>query len=301
MVAVTRHHAVAAALLAAAITLAACGTGNGAARPAGSATSASAGTRPERIVPVPKSVLAAAVPQPSGTMWTLAGGAGNRRLFEVEMPGGQVVGSVRVSSDAQAVTQSLTGLIGLAIATRGGGALELLDGTTARVVRTVRLPAPARDVVIGSDGTTFYVLTGTAAASTVTVVNSQNGMVRGTVPVPPQTVSLVPDVQQTTLYVLQGDGHVSQISLVGGKVLASFVAGRSGRSLALSPDGNTLYVLKDVAGAANVAVVDVATESVLRVLPAPSHCREVLVSASGSQLYEVVGTADYGNIQVFAA
>ena len=38
-----------------------------------------------------------------------------------------------------------------------------------------------------------------------------------------------------------------------------------------------------------------------RVLPAPADCLEVLVSASGSQLYEVVGTASYGNIQTFAA
>ena len=48
-------------------------------------------------------------------------------------------------------------------------------------------------------------------------------------------------------------------------------------------------------------MVDVATESVRRVLPALANCLEVLVSASGSQLYEVVGTAGYGNIQIFAA
>jgi hypothetical protein len=302
MVTVTRCHAVAMALIpAAAIALAACGTGGTSARPAGSATSAWAGTRPERIVPVPKSVLAAAVPQPSGTMWTLAGGPQSRKLFEVELPSGQVVGSVPVSSATEAVTQSLTGLIGLALATKSGGALELLDGSTAKVIRTVQLAAPARDVVIGSDGTTFYVLTGTAAHSTVTVVDSQNGRVRGTIPMPPGTVSLAPDVQQTVLYGLQSDGRVSEISMVGGNIMASFVVGDAGRSLALSPDGSTLYALKDVAGAANVAVVNVATESVRRVLPAPAHCREVLVSASGSQLYEVVGTADYGNIQVFAA
>ena len=59
-------------------------------------------------------------------------------------------------------------------------------------------------------------------------------------------------------------------------------------------------MLKGTGQIANVAVVDVATESVRRVLPAPSHCVEILVSPSGNQLYEVVGTQDYGNIQVFA-
>ena len=36
-------------------------------------------------------------------------------------------------------------------------------------------------------------------------------------------------------------------------------------------------------------------------LPAPRHCVRVLVSADGSQLYQLVGTSSYGNIQVFKA
>jgi hypothetical protein len=297
----TRRRAAAAmTLLSAALVLPACGTSGTPASQAISAASGSAGTRPEQIVPVPKSVLAAAEPQPNGTMWALAGSTVSRKLFEFGLPSGQVVGSVPVSSAAQAVAQSLTGMIGLALGARNTGALELLDGATAKVVRTVRFTAPARGVAIGSDGTTFYVLTGPAAKSSVAIVDSRDGQVRGTIPVPPGVVSLVPGIQQTTLYVLQRTGRVSEISIAGGKVMASFVVGDSGQSLAISPDGSTLYVLKGTAATANVAVVDVATEAVRRALPAPSHCLEVLTSASGSQLYEVVGTADYGNIQVFA-
>jgi hypothetical protein len=48
-----------------------------------------------------------------------------------------------------------------------------------------------------------------------------------------------------------------------------------------------------------VAEVNVATEGVQRVLPAPANCLQVLVSADGSQLYQLVGSASYGNIQVF--
>jgi DNA-binding beta-propeller fold protein YncE len=261
----------------------------------------SAGTRPEQIVPVAKSVLAAAEPQPNGTMWALAGSTVRRQLIEFELPGGQAVGRIPVSNAAQAVAQSLTGTIGLALAARNTGALELLDGATGKITRIVRLTAPARAVAIGSDGTTFYVLTAAAAHSRVAIVDSRDGRVRGTIPLPTGAISLVPDVQQTTLYVLQRSGRVSEISIAGGKVMASFVVGDSGQSLAISPDGSTLYALKGTAATANVAVVDVATESVRRALPAPSHCLEVLTSASGSQLYEVVGTAGYGNIQIFAA
>jgi len=49
------------------------------------------------------------------------------------------------------------------------------------------------------------------------------------------------------------------------------------------------------------ATGNIATEAVRKVLPAPSHCVGVLVSTSGGQLYDLVGTPTYGNIQVFAA
>jgi DNA-binding beta-propeller fold protein YncE len=297
MAPVTRCRATAAVpILLAVVALSGCATSAGPARLA-----TSAGTRPQSIIPAPKSILAAAEPEPNGTMWALAGSAASRGLFEFDLPGGQVVGSVSVSNAAQAVAQSLTGTIGLALATGNTGALELLDGSTAKVIRTVPLAAPARSVVIGSDDTTFYVLTGTPADSAVAVVDSRDGRVRATVPVPQDVVSVAADVRQTTLYVLQRNGRVSEISVAGGKVMASFVAGESGRSLALNPDGTTLYVLKGTDATVDVAVVDVATESVRRVLPAPSHCLELLTSASGGQLYEVVGTPGYGNIQVFAA
>lgn len=295
----TRGRATAAMAVAlAVIMLPACGGGTpGTQTPPAAAD----GVRPEQIVPAPRGVLAAAMPQANGVMWALAGSGGSRGLFEFELPGGQVVGSVPVSGAAQAVAQSQTGLIGMTLATRTSGALELLDGGTAKLIRAVPLAGPARDVVIGSDETTFYVLTGTAAASSVAVVNSRQGRVLSMVPVPRDSVSVVADVQQTTLFVLERDGRISEVSIADGKVMTSFVVGSSGRSLARSPDGKTLYVLKGTDATSNVAVVDIAAESVRRALPAPQHCLEVLTSAGGGQLYEVVGTAGYGNIQVFAA
>ncbi len=295
-----RRVAAAITLTSAAIAIAACSASGTSATSPGS-TDVSAGIRPEHIVQAPKDILASAVPQPNGTMWVLAGSAESRGLFDLDPTSGKVVGSISVTSAARSVAQTATGVIGLALGTDRAGALELLDSRTAKVIRTVPLSAPAREVVVASDGTTFYVLTGWGSSSSVTVVDSQDGRVQGTVPVPLQAVSVAPDIQQTTLFVLQRDGRVSQISIAGGKVAATFVVGDSGQSLAMSPDGTALYVLKDTDAGANVAVVDVATESVRRVLPAPANCLEVLVSASGSQLYEVVGTAGYGNIQTFPA
>jgi len=289
---VPRLPVVAGLTLLAVAPLAACSAGR-AAVPA-----ATAAAEPERIMAAPRGILAAGQPQPNGALWTLAGNTASRGLFEFSLTSGHSVGSISVSNAAQSVAESLTGMLGVALGTSDAGRLELLNGSTGTVTRTVPIGAPAREVVVGSDGATFYVLNGSATSSSVTIVDSADGNVQGTVPVPLGTVSIVPDVQETTLYALQPSGHVSQVAIAGGKIITSFPIGDSGRSLALSPDGSTLYVLKDGRDSANVAVVDLATESVRKVLPAPSNCVQVLVSASGNQLYQVVGTASYGNIQV---
>lgn len=257
---------------------------------------------PERIVAAPKNLMSAAEPQPNGTIWTLAGDDAARALFEFSLAGGQrPIGSQPVSNAARSIAESLTGMIGVAVGASKAGALELLNGGTGTVWRTIPLGAPARQVVVGSDGSTFYVLNGTPASASVTIVNSANGRTLGTVPVPLDTVSIVPDLQEATIYALEADGTVSQIAVAGGRVMTSFTTGDSARSIALSPDGDTIYVLKGAMTAPNVAVVDVATQSVTRVLPAPANCLQILVSPNGSELYQMVGTPGYGNIQVFAS
>lgn len=276
------------------LPLAACSAGNAAAPAARTAA------QPERILAAPKGILTAGQPQSNGVIWTLAGSAASRGLFKFSLSSGHDLGSVSVSNAAQSVTESSTGVLGLAMGTGHAGALELLNGNTGTVIRTVPLGAPARAVVAGTDGVTFYVLNGSATSSSVTIVDSADGRIQGTVPVPLETVSITPDVGETTLYALQPSGRISQITMAGGRIITSFPIGDSGRSLALSPDGTTLYVLKNGFASANVAVVDLATETVRKVLPAPGNCLQVLVSASGNQLYQVVGTAGYGNIQVFS-
>jgi DNA-binding beta-propeller fold protein YncE len=276
--------------------LAACSSGS---PPPAKPTSSSG---PERIVSASKNLRAAAQPQPNGTIWTLAGDDLTRALFEFSLSGGQrPIGAKPVSNAAQSIAESLSGVIGVALAHGKAGALELLNGNTGSVTKTIPIGAPARQVVVGADENTFYVLNGTATSASVTVVASQKGKPLGTVPVPLDTVSIAPDLPQSTIYALQPSGIVSQIVVAGGRILRKFRTGNAARSIALSPDGSTLYVLKGPMAASNVAVVDVATQSMRRVLPAPANCLQILVSPSGSELYQMVGTPAYGNIQVFAS
>jgi DNA-binding beta-propeller fold protein YncE len=295
----TRRLAAAIALTSATLVAAGCG-GGGSATGSGQAKTSRAQLLPQQIVRAPRHVVSAAEPQSNGIIWTLAGSKSSG-LYEIDPTSDRVMGSFSVSGAARSVAESSPGILGLALGSKTSGALELFDGRTSKVLKIVPLPAPARYVTLGSDGTTFYVLSGWAHSASVTLVNSQNGRVRGTVAVPADTVSVAPDVPQTDLYVLERNGLISDISISGGAPPSRFSIGRDhGRSLALSPDGNTLYVLKGTPAVANVAVVDVATQSVRRVLPAPSHCVQVLISATGKQLYEVAGTRHYGNIQIFA-
>ena len=254
---------------------------------------------PKRIVPGPRNLIAVAEPQPNGMMWILAGRS-STGLFRIDSASGQVAGSASVSKAARSVAESASGIIGLALGTSRSGALELRSGRTAKLIRTVNLPAPARQVVAGSDGTTFYVLTAWATSASVTVVNSRTGRKHNSIAVPADTVSIVPDAGQAVLYALQENGLVDEFDIASGNFKSDFTVGGEGRSLALTPDGSTLYVLKGTSHVANIAVVNVSTQSVRSVRPAPSHCLELLVSPSGNQLYEVVGTPGYGNIQVFA-
>jgi DNA-binding beta-propeller fold protein YncE len=279
----------------AAVALAACSSGG----PVPRVTASPGGVRPQHIFAAPKNLMSAAQPQPNGTLWALAGDAASKGLYDISLATGSGIGSISVSNAAQSVTESLAGVVGLALGTTRTGALELLNGNTGKVTKTVPLGAPARDVIVGSDGATFYVLNGTSRSASVTVINSRNGEEQGTIGVPVNTVSIAPDATGISLYALQPDGTISQIAIAGGKVMSTFQVGSAGRSLALSPDGSTLYVLKSAGSDANVAAVNVATESVRSVLPAPASCLQVLVSADGSQLYQLVGTSSYGNIQVF--
>jgi DNA-binding beta-propeller fold protein YncE len=286
-------------LTAAALAVAACSGTN---HPAKASGAAAVSMVPQRILRAPGNVLSVTQPQANGSMWLLAGKS-SLGLFQMDSSTGHLTGSVSVSGSARSVAETSTGVIGLAVGTDRTGALDLLT-RTGKVYKTVPLPAPAREVVVGSDGTTFYVLSGTATTSSVTIVGSGAGRILGSVPMPSDAVSVVPDIPQTTIYALERNGLVDQIGITGGKVEAKFKAasrGDTGESIALSPDGGTLYVLKNAAGMSNIAEVDTGTEAVRKVLPAPASCVQILVSSSGGQLYEVVGTASYGNVQVFAA
>lgn len=256
--------------------------------------------KPSSFIPAPAGLLSGTTPAPNGVMWVLAGTGNVRTLHQIDLASRSDQGAIPAPSSAAAIAQSATGLLGVGLGTATTGALEIRNGTTGALVATVPVGEPVRSVAAGDNGTTFYELDGDAASASVSVINTSADQVQGTVPVPLHSVAAVPNPGQDMLWVLQPDGLVDEVTLASGKIAAQFSIGHSGRALALSPDGNTLYVLKGLGSARNVAVVDLATESVSRELPAPAGAVGLVLSPDGSTIYDLVGTPTVGNIQAFS-
>ena len=284
--------ATSAALLAAALGLAAC---SGAKTGAAGKASPAVKVLPERIIAAPRSLLAASGPATSGTMWAVAGSS-SVGLYRFNSASGKQTGSLSVTNSARSVAETSSGMLAVALGTSRSGALDLLRAHAGKAWKTVSLPAPAVQVVAA--GTDFYALSAWPSSASVTVVSAGTGKIAGAVPAPKDSVSLTADPQHGLIYVLQRNGLVDDISLHGGSIQSSFSVGDPGESIAVSPDGTRLYVLKGTTTVSNIAVVNTATGGILKVLPAPSHCVQLIVSPTGHQLYEVVGSPAYGNIQV---
>jgi len=255
--------------------------------------------RPSRIYPGPAGLLSVGPPQSNGVMWLLSGSATVKALNELDLSSGQVLSAVPESSAAVSVSQSVSGVLAVGLATATSGAVEIRNGSTGALLSTIPVGSPVRQLAFGSDGTTLYVLNGTASSSSVTVVDTQTGKVEGSVGVSLSTVGIAPTSDQTGIWTVQNTGTVTEVATAGTHVITQFTVGHSGTSLVLSPGGNTLYVLKGRSYAPNVAVVDLATEQVRRVLPAPADCLAITIAPSGTTLYDAVGTPSVGNIQAF--
>ena len=75
--------------------------------------------------------------------------------------------------------------------------------------------------------------------------------------------------------------------------------GSSATRIALSPNGDTMYVLRRLSTTANVAVVALRTQSVRAVLPAPAGAVDLAPSLDGRQLYLAASPSGSSNIQTF--
>jgi len=252
-----------------------------------------------RIVPLPSGVVSVAALQPNGTIWVLSGDPAEKTLSQVNLGTRKTFQAVGVSSDAQGVAQSSTGLLALGLGTSTTGAVELMNGSSASITGTIPVGAPVRALAFGADGVTLYVLDGTLTSASVTVINTSTEKVVSTIGVPSDAIDLAPDSSQTSIWTVEQSGNVQQTSLQSTKPIQQLPIGGPGMALALAPD-NTLYVLKGKQSILNIAVISTETASIQRVIGAAANSVGLVSSITGTTLYDVVGSPSFGNIQAIS-
>lgn len=129
------------------------------------------------------------------------------------------------------------------IANGGDGTISVINVATNTVVSKITPPQDPFSVCISPDGTSAYIGCGGGSAS-VAIINTSTNTVTSTIPV-------------------NATGEATGI--------------------AISPDGNTLYVENYLT--ATISVVNIATKTVSAVIPVESYPYGIAVSQDGSKVY----------------
>lgn len=280
------------------LILAGCGTAS-AAHHAQTNKHAAVTAKPQAIYATPKDTLGITAPLPNGQLWLLAGNASSKGIFGLNLPSKEMGTSTSVSNAAAAIAEASTGVIGLGMATPTSGAVEFFNSSSGKSIATVAVSGPVESIAAGDNGTTFYALNGTPTARAVAIINSRTDKVTQSVPAPKDGVAVVASPSQQSLYILEPNGNVDEVASPSGQLESLFTIGHSGYAETLSPGGNTLYVLKGQGSTRNVAVVNINTEKVTEVLPAPRDANSLSLSPNGTTLYIGAGSSTFGNVQAY--
>ncbi len=264
----------------------------------GTSTRSAVAAKPVRSDALPAGVQSATAVEPNGYVWVLAGNSQARTLTQLQLSTGGKTATEPVSASATSVAQSARGQLAVGTATPTSGTVELLN-PAGQHPATLPMGGPVQDVAFGAGGNDVYVLNGTSTSRSVTVVDVKTRKAISTVGVSASTVAAVPNPAETVLWSLTKSGTVTATTLSSKTVATSLSVGNPGIAIAVAPAGNTLYVLKGTASTANIAVIDPATSAIKQVLPAAAHSVDLGISVNSNQLYDYVGAATYGNVQVF--
>ena len=250
-----------------------------------------------QIYPTSAGTEAAGGPS-QGTLWVLAGTQQDQALYPLPLSQHTIGHGIPLSAASRTVALLKGQTLAVGLASTKVGAIQWLSDPFTKVQALCPLPGPVLAVAAGPHGQHLFVLYQAPNQVMVRVVPRLGTTLTATWAVPSSTVSLAPGPKGAHVYTLTSTGQVTEWPVASPHpALTQFVVGQSGYSLALNPQGTLLYALKGRGPIRNIAVVSLATESVLRVLPAPAASRQILMNATGKTLYAVVGTSVYGNIQ----
>jgi DNA-binding beta-propeller fold protein YncE len=148
-------------------------------------------------------------------------------LVEIAAGEGAVADAVRISPDGRYVYAAVSDVY--------SGALVVVDVDQARVMRTITIGSPIRDVALSPDGGTAYVLSSDPrSGATITTVDLARDEVLASVSIDGSPIQLTLNPDGTRAYVV-GDDQVSVMCMVTNETLGAItVDGRPTCVAALS-------------------------------------------------------------------
>ncbi len=234
-------------------------------------------------------------PLANGTMWALTTLGSQEAMYQVNITTHRLVTAEQVSNKADTISMSANGGT-LAIGTTGGAypAEVWYNGKNGRYTSSAKSPSPVYQVAVNAAGDSIIAFRGTgtaaSAARQVFGVGTSNGLgLPYALPVSTVALALQPTTRGTL--VLQPNGTVGHLAFIGGLYVNQFGTGGPAKSMVLSPDGNTLYVLRaesDISTSDTIAEVNVAKGTVSKVLNISQYCAGISLSPDGSTLYEAL-------------
>jgi DNA-binding beta-propeller fold protein YncE len=127
-----------------------------------------------------------------------------------------------------------------------GSRLLTVDVETTRVVATVRIGAPIRDLALGDDATAYVLTSHRTLGGAVEIVDLSTNSVTGTVEIGRAPVQLALSADGARAYIVDYN-HVAVLCTRTNEVLHTIEVGARPSCIALSVDGSRLYIA-DYAG-----------------------------------------------------
>lgn len=262
-----------------------------------SGSSSPRGLLPLATAPGAGGIVDATQPTSDGKLWTLTNTYAAANVQLVDVYGTKPLRIIPTSLAATSVAIGGGGPLAVGQGTTKSGAISFYSPSTGHLLGTTPVSGPV--ISMTTSGVYYYALVKNQSSEAIATIQPQTRAVLQILPAPKDTISIAAASNGSTIYAAQSNGNVAEIDTSSGKVYGNFGSFPNVHAMCINPSNTFLYILKGLLSNNNVAVVNLTTQSQVDVLPAPADTVSVGINALGTQIYDVVGTQAYGNVQLY--
>jgi DNA-binding beta-propeller fold protein YncE len=238
--------------------------------------------------------------QTDGSIWVLAGRGSARTMTKVDTATGAVVRKESVSPQAVAIAQSKSGVLVLGTANGTSSAVVLYGGATGSYLGTMRTAGPVLALAISADGTDVHALEATRGQRTDLAFNTST--LQGfSYPVGTDAIGVAPLPGGKDMWILRSSGSAYERPYFPNHIILKTVAvGTKPRAAAISPDGNTLYVLANAPSGTGqrITAYPVGGTGATTTTSVPQSSVDFALSADGKSFYDAISGSRSGRVAV---